>query len=126
MANIPDIVALIAVSAQVVKVFEDIRDVPHDVESMVLEVSALTGVLQALSDLLMSDNTSGASVVPTSAIEACKRTLDEIMEVVRKLWKPKRLFAIRWVLYKDKFQRLKGDLDRHKATFSVLLSGYAR
>lgn len=121
---------LLTSSVQVLQAFEAISNAPHDIESMALEISALNGVLKAISGLLQSDDTAGATVIPANAIESCGRTLHDIMAIMGNLPAKssfsKTFSQLRWILHRDKFQRLKKDLDRHKATFSVILSGYAR
>jgi hypothetical protein len=96
---------------------------------MMSEVSALHGVLKAVSEFLEKDS-SRVSVIPEDTIASCMVTLHGIMAIIQKFrTNSMPLFGashIRWLRYKEKFQILKNDLDRHKATFSVVLSGYAR
>jgi hypothetical protein len=97
-----------------------------EITEILLEATALYEVLIALSNLPLGNVTLHFSQSKTFEIQlqACKDTLLEIEKICKFLAKHRRAS---WPLFKlhhvDRLRRLKLELDRHKATFSVLLSG---
>jgi hypothetical protein len=120
-ATVASILGLINIAAAIAS-----KSGPQEIQHLVSEVTTLRQILYALSDLLQKEKVETA-VIPASAIQSCHSTLQDISELILKYTTKSRLgLNLRMYVNQDKLNRLKSDLDRHKATFSVILSGFTR
>ena len=104
------------------------RNLPRQLELMRLEVLALHNVLQSLPQILET-NPSAASLIPESAILTCASTLKQCNDLFSRIVsrkKPSLSPAFYLMIKHDKLRSLKEELDRQKATFSLILSSYMR
>jgi hypothetical protein len=131
VTSVGDLLALVQTFQEI---YSRVKNIPREISELLVEVTALREVLSALSKLPIHDgmkdldHNSGFH----SLVASCGRTLTEIQREVRDVLgvdKTKQRFRsgpvfIRMLKHTDHIRDLKHDLDRHKATFSVLLSGF--
>ena len=91
-----------------------------------VELSALTEVLQGLEPLcrVTSEKTS---VISIDLFSSCNETLLEADDLISGYTRKSKFQRMSWrMVYGQRLDRLKADLDRHKATFSIILTGHLR
>jgi Fungal N-terminal domain of STAND proteins len=129
------VIDLLSVVQILQETYSGVKNLPREISDLSIEVTALREVLFALSRLPIHDGmkdldrNSGFH----NLVVSCGRTLTDIQQEVGQVFgidKTKQIFRNGLIFYRmlkhaDRIRDLKHDLDRHKATFSVLLSGFS-
>jgi Fungal N-terminal domain of STAND proteins len=123
--------ALLGLVSLISKILEPIQELQYGLKalkSLQIELSALFEVLNALRPLV--EYPSGKKIsIPQDLFVSCRDTLTEIqkiIDVVASKSAPRYVsLAVRFK-HQQRFKQLKEDLDRHKATFSIVLTSIAR
>ena len=127
---------------------ETIRDAPHDLRVILLEISGLKATLETLDFLIHIDSNFVSKVIENldsgdGPLAACRQSLSELEKLFpadhlrqdnqqprikrRKLQQVTQTLAVlAWPLKASKAQILLADIQRHKATISLALSTESR
>ena len=123
------LVGLLALASKVLDPLQQLKSTrlsAGSVKSLQAEVLALHEVLQSLRPLVV-DNETQVSIIPMSLLNATKETLNAIMEVIHKYQSgSKTSRAVAGILWQGRIEHLREELDRHKSSFALILSSYAR
>jgi hypothetical protein len=120
MAGLEAAGALIGLVGLISSILEPIQQLQYGLKalkSLQIELSALFEVLNALQPLVESPSGKKISI-PQDLFVSCHDTLVEIQKIIDAL-------AVRF-MHQQRLKQLKEDLDRHKATFSIILTSITR
>ena len=123
------VAGLAALAIRIAKILHqyssDVRSYSQDVESLILEVHSLSKVLQQLEAFLEQDagreRSKGAKSVLGSALEACKKTLHDLLRRLESK-QNSTLKKLTWPFHKVQVQNLAESLQRFNMIFQFSLT----
>jgi hypothetical protein len=131
MAGLEAAGAVIGLAGLISSILEPIQQLQYSLKalkSLQIELSALFEVLNALRPLVESPGGKKISI-PQDLFVSCRDTLVEIQRIIDAVTsKPASRYVALAVRFKhqQRLKQLKEDLDRHKATFSIILTSITR
>jgi len=131
MASIEAAGTVLSLVGLISAILEPIQQLQYDLKalkSLQIELSALFEVLNALQPLVESPSGKKISI-PQDLFVSCRDTLVEIQRIIDAVTsKPPSRYVALALRFKHQqpLKQLKEDLDRHKATFSIILTSITR
>lgn len=119
---------LLQIVQSAVDAFQQVKDLPQELRRLMIEVVALREVLLATSKLPIHAGANRLDDSLQAVILSCQATVESLLHALVKISdeSSQRIKLWKYFLAKDRLERLKRELDRHKTTFSVVLSGLAQ
>lgn len=122
------IIAVLQLSGNVISYLNDVKDAPKESNSILLEVSSVTGLLYTLRNLIDTDKGDGyldvvrSLAVPSGPLDQFKAVLEQLskqLQPVTGVRKAARVF--KWPFKKEEVKELLATIERQKTLFSLAI-----
>jgi hypothetical protein len=123
------IASLIKLSTSVltscIEYVNEVKNAPTDISKIINEVAGLEFILRQLSSIASADkNDDRISSLPIASLGACEETLGEMATKLAKIpGSGVMRRRILWPFEKEKLENMLSGLEKHKATFTLALTG---
>jgi hypothetical protein len=127
MSGVEAAATLVGLVSLTTSILEPIQRLQYDLKALKLlqiELSALSEILNALRPLVESPGGKKISI-PKELFLSCRDTLVEIQRIIDAVTSksaPRYVVLVARLKHQQRLKQLKEDLDRHKATFSIILT----
>ena len=117
------IVALLQLSATVVKFLRDVKGAPADIKRLLMEIGSLKGLLSILEDAIDSDDPDDLATIqslggPSSPLEQCHVALARLA-IIAQAKGGKAWAALQWSFKKGEVADILGVIERQKTLFGL-------